>query len=197
MTTDPAPTPAAEATRPHQDVLNRFVDCGDRLVQLITKQAEATTIPVVKAADAYDKVTRSARRSMWLVRKFAEPVKTVDRTGARKQIIRTVEDIIQRHAEDPEEAENLREELFDRLDTLDLEDEIRGRKLDDIITDIVRDLGLAHVPGNHPWARRTPEDVAALCARAAQPVPAVQVAPAAPTPRPNQPHDQPVACNST
>ncbi len=38
-----------------------------------------------------------------------------------------------------------------------------------LIADIVHDLGLGAPAGTHPWARRTPEDVAALDAWAAAP----------------------------
>ena len=170
MTSAPdTPAPAAKATSHHADVLNDLIDIGHEFARMALSQAKAGAIPLLPATMAYDRLTRSIRRSMWLIHKLAEPAKTVDRFAARKQIIRVVEDKIQRHVDDEEEAETLREELMERLDASDLEDEIRGRKLDDIINDIVRDLGLAHVPGNHPWKRRTPDDVAQLCARAAQP----------------------------
>ena len=166
MTAAPLATaPTVETTSRHQDVLNRFIDFGDRLVQLAVEQAEATTLPVEKAAASYDRVTRSVRKSIWLVRKLSEPPK--DRTAARKRIIRTVEDAIQCHAE-PSDAESLQEELLDRLDAPDLDDDIDNRPVADIITDIIRDLGLAHIPGTHPWKRRTPPELAELNARAAQ-----------------------------
>ena len=44
-----------------------------------------------------------------------------------------------------------------------------------VITDITRNLGLAAVPGNHPWMRHTSAEIAELCARAAQPVPPIAV----------------------
>jgi hypothetical protein len=165
-----APQTCAADTTPHQAVLNRFVDFGDRLVRLTVERAEAATFPVDKAAAAYDRVTRSVRKSIWLVRKLAEPAKSVDRIAARKQIIRTVEDAIQRHAEaDP--SETLHEELLDRLDTSELEDEIGNRPVEDIIADILRDLGLAAIPGTQPWKRRTPADLTELHARAARDTP--------------------------
>ena len=137
------------------------------------------------------------RRSVWLVHQLDQPVKTTDRVAARKQIIRTVEDAIQREAEHPDDAEMLHEELMDRLDTPDLEDEIHGRPLDDIIKDIVRDLGLAAIPGTHPWKRRTPDDVAELCARAKQHVPNVEQTPNSAAAWPTQPHRQAAWCNSS
>jgi hypothetical protein len=180
-----APIPTSDTGSHHSDVLNRFIDFGDRLVRLAVEQAEATTLPLDKAAAAYDRVTRSARKSIWLVRKLAEAPK--DRTTARKRIIRTVEDAIQCHA-DPSDAETLHEELLDRLDTLDLDDEIDDRPVADIIADITRDLGLAHIPGTHPWKRRTPTDLAELHARAAQPSHRHYHQPA---------ENQPVGCDSS
>jgi hypothetical protein len=178
MSTAPLTTPTAETTSPQQDMLNDLAALGHRLARLVVEQAEALVIPAVKAATAFDRVTRSIRRCLWLASKVAEPIKTIDRIAARKQIIRKVEDTIQRHADHPDDAESLHEELMDRLDTPDLEDEIRGRPLGDIIDDIIRDLGLAAAPGSHPWKRRTPDDLAELHARAAQPVPSIDRMPA-------------------
>ena len=156
-----------EVTSHHQDVLNDFVDIGHELARMVLDQAKAGTLPAVKATMEYDRLGRCVRLCIWLVRKLAEPMKTVDRIAARKQIIRTVEDSIQRHA-DPADADTLHEELMDRLDTLDLEDEIAGRPIEEIIADICRDLGLATIPGSNPWKRRTPADIAILRARAAE-----------------------------
>ena len=201
MTTAPSSPTAADRMCHLQGMLTNAAGLGDRLLRVTVEQAEASTLPVEKAAIAYERVTRSMRRSTWLIRKLDEPAKTTDRTAARKQVIRVVEDIIQRHAEDPEEAEMLHEELRERLDTMDFEDEIRGRPIDDIITDIVRDLGLAAVPGNHPWKRRTPDDLAELCALAAQPIPAAARTIAGAPPQTQAslawPNQTPAACNSS
>ena len=191
---------APQSPSHHQDVLDDFVDFGHRLVKLTVEHAEAGTMPVAKAAAAYDRVTSNARRCILLIRKLAEPLKATGRVAARKQILRTVEDAIQR--DEDVDAETLHEELLDRLDTLDREDEIDTRPVEDIITDILRDFGLAAMPGTHPWKRRTPHDVATLNAQAhhrAAPT-RYDVAvlnthahqPAAPTPRAS-----PVGCNSS
>ena len=160
----------AEATSHNQDVLNDLVNLGHRLAKLVVEQAEAKILPAVEATKAFDRVALCIRRCMWLVGKLAKPLKTVDHTAARKRIIRVVEDSIHRNA-DVSEAESLHEELKDRLDTQDLEDEIDDRPVEDIIADIIRDLGVAAYPGSQPWKRRSPDDLAALRARAAQPVP--------------------------
>ena len=85
------------------------------------------------------------------------------RTAARRQILREVEDAIHRHA-GAAEADALREELLDRLDSPELEDEVGDRPVAAIIAEICRDLGLAAPPGADPWKRRGPADVAVLCA---------------------------------
>ena len=102
---------------------------------------------LAEGSKAFERVSRGTRLSILLACKLAEPLR---RVAARKQIIRAVEDTIQRRAEDDDEAETLEVELLDRLDTLDLEDELGSRPVQDIITDILRDFGLAHVPGTHP-----------------------------------------------
>jgi hypothetical protein len=174
---------------PHQAVLNRAIDFGDRLMRLTVEQAEAATLPVEKAAAAYDRVTRSIRKSIWLVGKLAAPAHT--RIAARKQIIRDVEDAIQRHAE-PEDVETLHEELLDRMDTAELEADIATRPVEAIIADITRDLGLDATPFCHPWKRRTPADLAELHARAARSTPITDLIIASPHWPPH-----PVAHNSS
>ena len=169
MSSTPLPASIVEATSHQQDVMNDLMDLGHRLVRLAVVQAEANTITIAEATKAYDRTTRNIRKCVLLFRKLAEPWPAVNRTAIRKRILREVEDSIQRHAEEPE-AETLHGELLDRLDTLDLEDDIGGRPVEDIILDIIRDLGLAAYPGSHPWKRRTPSDLAELLARAAQPV---------------------------
>ena len=161
-----APEPARIAR--HQTVLDEQIELGHELTRLVVDQAKTGAVPVATASIAFDRVTRDVRRAILTSRKLCEPLPTVDRVAARKQIIRTVEDAIQRDAEDEDEADALQAELLDRLDSLDLEDEIAARPADAIITDIARDLGLAHIPGTHPWKRRTPEDLVALRERAEQ-----------------------------
>jgi hypothetical protein len=162
-TTAQATTRAAR----HQDVFDDLIDLGHELVRLVVDHAKTGATPPPTAAIAYERITRSIRLSALLSRKFDEPVQTVDRVATRKRIIRVVEDAIQRH-DDVHEAEHLQAELHERLDTPDLEDELGDRPVEDIIADIIRDLGLAASPGAHPWKRRTPAEIAELCTRAAQ-----------------------------
>jgi len=169
MSSAPLTVPAADRMAHLEGLLTACAELGHRLVRAAVEQVEAGTLPVATASKCYDRVTRAIRLSVMLIRKLAEPAKTTDRVAARKRIIREVEDNIQRHAAYPED-ERLHEELLERLDTPDLEDEIGNRPIEDIITDIIRDLGLVTVLGDSPWLRRTPDDVARLCALAAQPV---------------------------
>ena len=179
-------------------VLHELVEIGTRLARAIDRQAAAepdaasaqagqpTPAPVA-APDltlAFDRVARTIRRTIALARKIAEPAQPRPaervaaaaehrRTAARKQIIREVEDTIHREAHGAEaEAESLHAELYERLDTLDLDDDIDTLPIADIVAAIRRDLGIAaHINsrGISPWKRRTPRDVRDLCARAARP----------------------------
>ena len=118
------------------------------------------------------RVARAVRRCVALARSLDEPVKPAQdparrRAAARRRIIREVEDAIHRAAHDGDRAESLQAELRDRLDAPDLDDDIAARPLAEIVTEIRRDLGLASLPGDNPWKRRTPADIAQLNARAA------------------------------
>jgi hypothetical protein len=61
---------------------------------------------------------------------------------ARRQIARGVEDAIGREA-DGERAEQLTEALAERLESLDVENELGDRPAEAIIAEICRELGLA------------------------------------------------------
>ncbi len=131
---------------------------------------------------AFNCTVRAVRRGILLAHSLARPVPPAPdparhRADARKRILREVEDTIQRPGSDGRSGpalhaslqESLRAELRDRLDAPDLDDDITGRPVADIITEIRRDLGLDAFPGTHPFKRRTPEDIRQLCARAAAP----------------------------
>ena len=160
----------------YRATLHAMIDLG---MALLTQQqaARGDAAPVgglASAAEAdpsiaYDRITRSMRRSILLAQKLDEPAVAQSvgyRQAARGRIIRAVEDAIQRDA-DGDAAEALQAELLERLDGPELEEAIADRPVDEIIAEICRDLGLAAMPGTHPWKRRTPGDVAVLWARAA------------------------------
>lgn len=118
---------------------------------------------------AYERVALAVRRTILLV----QHLKTDDgspenrRVRSRKQIIRAVEDTIERKA-DPAEADDLRAELVERLDSPDFADDLAHRPPADLIHELCRDLGLAAtIAGRHQHCRRTPDDIAILCAQAA------------------------------
>ena len=129
--------------------------------------------------------TRAATAQPWITSSAwapASPARTPapshtaapDRTAARKRILRAVEDTLGRQDYDDsyrncDPTEALHAELLDRMDAPDLDRDIESRPIDDIIKDILRDLGLAALPGTRPWKRRTPADIALLNARAAAP----------------------------
>ena len=74
--THPGSTPAESTRTSHlQDLLTDCVDLGHRLTRKIVEKAEADTLPAEKAASAYDRVTRSMRRSAWLVGHLDRPAK--------------------------------------------------------------------------------------------------------------------------
>ncbi len=177
------PHPAEQADQQAEDaqyyrrVLHELIDMGVDLARDVhrqaTAQAENPASTAVHAAVAFDRISRAVRRTVALARKVAEPLPTYkpagqDRVAARRRILREVEDVIQRKA-DGADAEALQAELCERLDAPELEDDIGDRPVAEIIADICRDLGLAAMPGTRPWKRRTPQDIEALCACAAQP----------------------------
>ncbi len=178
---------AGDAER-YRAVLDEFIGMGADIARRLHRQATAEpatanepgneTTPaaapsIERLADAFDRVTRTVRRCILLARKLDEPpppdpatTAAHHRTAARTEIIRAVEDTIQR-TEAGSRAATLHAELLDRLDAPELEHELVRRPVADIIADIERDLGLAAVFGTRPWKRRTPDDVAVLHARAA------------------------------
>ncbi len=131
-------------------------------------------IEVARLGIAFERVACGLRRTAMLDDRLGKPAPASgahparSRAAARRRIIRSVEDVIQREAEG-HRAAALAGELAERLDSPDLEDEIADRPVAEIVADICRDLGLTAAPGTRPWKRRTPAEVAALCERAARP----------------------------
>ena len=179
-----APAQQAEDTQYYRTILHELIDMGTDLARRVHQQAsqpaptpgtEPTPNPAPDPTQAFDRIARVIRRTIVLARSLAEPAppraaaNPGHRTAARKRIIREVEDAIQRRPPGTAtDADPLHAELRDRLDAPDLDDDISHRPIADIIADICRDLGIAAQPGPQPWKRRTPYDIEALCARAAQ-----------------------------
>jgi hypothetical protein len=182
-------------------VLHRLIDIGVTLAEQVEQQALPKTGAAVLGCDetgaalkpspeltqAYERVTRSIRRSIMLARAIEAPAPVRDtgaqdqsRIRARKRIIRTVEDTIERVTEadsDDTRGDALRAEMFERLDRPDMDDDIDHRPLEEIIDEIRHDMGLTGSRDSHHWKRRTPADVALLYTRAAAPLSATQAVP--------------------
>ncbi len=166
-------------------------------------KAPAPAASLQDLAAAFDSTARTVRRCIMLTQSLDAPRKPArtpapnhtaapDRTAARKRILRAVEDTLGRQDYDDsyrvcDPTEALHAELLDRMDAPDLDRDIESRPIDDIIKDILRDLGLAALPGTRPWKRRTPADIAELCARAAAPSRPAGTTPREPGPGPQPP----------
>ena len=171
-TTPAEPTPPADPAANDdaylRDTIKALIDAGAQLV----RELVAEPAPASAKAEPYERLARAVRRSVLLARHLAEnPVRTPAhrRTQARKQIIRAVEDTIDREAGRAPRAETLRCELRERLDAPDLDDDIANRPIEQIIAEIRHDLGLDNLPGARPRPRRTPAALKALAALAAAP----------------------------
>ncbi len=135
---------------------------------------------------AFERAARVVRRTVLLAERLAQPGfnPAPQRTAARKRVIRAVEDAIGLQAGDDGAAESLHREFQERLDAPELDEALAAQAVPEVIADIMHDLGLQTVPGAHPGMRRTPQDVAALCAWAAAPpgTPAAALPPLRPPP---------------
>ena len=181
----PEPTDLArqrdEDAQYYRGILHELVEMATDIARAVHRQATAepaaapAPAPTPDPTIAFDRIARTLRRTIALARKITDPTPpraaaqaAERRRLARKQIIREVEDTIQRRA-DGADAEALQAEFYERLETIDCEDDLANLPIAEIIALIRRDLGLAHLPGTHPWKRRKPQDVRDLYARAAGP----------------------------
>ena len=152
-------------------VLTELMEIGMVLARRVRDQDAA---PAGEAAAVFERVSRAVRRTVRMLRWLSEPVAArrageapgLDRVGARKRILRAVEDRIDAVAY-PEDAAELHGELLERLDTAELEEELAGRPVAELIGEICRDLGLERSAELYPTVRRGLDDLAALQARAA------------------------------
>ena len=177
----------------YRGILQELIEMAADIARAVHRQATAETgnapsteqaakpaaAPTPDPTIAFDRIARTLRRTIALARKLSDPARPAPseraaaqaaerRLAARKQIIREVEDTIQRRSNGAE-AEALHSEFYERLDDPELDDDLDQRPVAEIIKDICRDFGIEHFPGTHPWKRRTPQDVRDLCARAAKP----------------------------
>ena len=156
-----------------QRALAILVDVGTAIaLECKTPPGTHHETPLAARAIAYDRVALAVRRTILLLEHLrANPIpnpvsREARRVDARKQVLRTVEDTIERKAT-PAKAADLRVELLERLDSLDFADDLARLSPAEIIQNLCRDLGLANLPGARTYARRTPDDIAILCAQAA------------------------------
>jgi hypothetical protein len=188
---DPEAAQRAANAQYYLRVLHRLIDIGVTMVEQVAQQALPQNgaavlgcneigdalAPAPDPTPAYDRVTRSIRRSIMLARAIqasapapAPSAVQQNRVRVRKRVIRAVEDSVERSGRDSAQGDALRAEMFERLDSPDMDDDIDHRPLEAIIDEIRHDLGLTGPRGEHFWKRRTPADVAALSARAAAPL---------------------------
>ncbi len=186
---DPTHTLTDEDAAYYRRVLHGLIDRTEAVTITLHRQITApddaapdATAPQVKTPDLtarFDRAAHSLRQAIglaWAVAErrfpFAAPAPRrpaehppEHRELARKQILRTVENAILDKAH-PLDVEPLRLELFDRLDAPDLDREIARRPIQDLVRDLVGDLGLERAYPRGLVVRRTPQDAAALAARA-------------------------------
>jgi aryl carrier-like protein len=176
---DTAADARAQRAQRRLDAVDQLIEIGLDMVRLVQSQAKVEVEAAARfnepAPDftlAFERVSRTVRRAILLGYRLDQPEKAAaaaapDRVAVRKKIIRAVEDSIGRDAA-ADDADSLRAEFVERLDSPDLEDEIGDRPAEEIIAEIRRDLGLTGQSGARPWERRTPKDITLLCARAAE-----------------------------
>lgn len=163
---EPLPTTSAD----YAALLQRALAVGATLTErLLDLPPDSARNP---AAD-YHLLNRAMRQAILVLHKTSaqpEDRQAAPRVAARKQIIREVEDAIQYRAGPPGDpkADTLRAELLERLDDAALDADLATRPLPDIIADICRDFRVVSPLESGRFARRTPDELAELCALAAR-----------------------------
>ena len=189
------PTPHDDDAR-YRAVLDTLIEQGAAIAARLAGHATAATTPdsaLPEATVAFDRIARAIRRTVALARHIAAhqapgpahvSAPGTNRTTTRAQLIRGVEDAIHRQRRELD-TEPLYAELGERLDDPELDLDLQGRPVDDIIEEICRDLGVAQQGRSYVWRRRTPQDIATLRHRAATPtVGRISEAPSAKQPTP-------------
>lgn len=156
----------------YQHALAVLLDVGLSIAKDLKAPEEKNT--AIARGAAFEGVARAVRRSIVLSRHIRDAVpaaarQEATRAQARRQILRGVEDTINRKVTRLGDAEALRAELLERIDAPEFAEDLANRSPDILVAEICRDLGLATLPGMRPDLRRTPDDIAILAAQAAAP----------------------------
>lgn len=163
---EPLPTTPAD----YAALLQRALSVGALLTErLLDLPEDSARNP---AAD-YHLINRAMRQAILVLHRVETHEQRPEqdtRVAARKQVIREVEDAIQYRAGPPGDpkADTLRAELLERLDDAALDADLAARPLPDIIADICRDFRIVSPMDTARFARRTPDDLAEICALAAR-----------------------------
>lgn len=164
---------AADAQR-YRAILHTLIDQAAAIATRLAATATAATTPdsaLPEAAVAFERIARTVRHTIALARQVAtqpapRSAPKPSNPHARTQLIRGVEDAIHRKRRDCD-TEALTREFQERLEDPELELDLEGRTVEDLIEEISRDLGVAQQGRSWVWQRRTPADVRTLQARAA------------------------------
>ncbi len=116
------------------------IDAAAAAMVLSVKRVEALT-------RAFDRVSRSVRRSVALMRRmeagWPRAGSADDRAAmVRRQVVRAATEVIRRQS-DGEAAERLFDDLAERLDDPGLDDELRSLPVAEVVRRVCADLGLA------------------------------------------------------
>ncbi len=132
-------------------MLHGLIVVGADLAQVVQEQARHPVAPepIAELAEAFERIARAVRRTVALARTLDEPVKAravrapgPGHAAARARIRREVEEVIELGVE-ASEAEELREQLRDRMERPEFEDELGSRPIEEIIAGLFQDLRLA------------------------------------------------------
>jgi hypothetical protein len=142
---DAAADQRAEDAQYYRRALHEMIDVGVAMIREVHQQAlpqngaallgldDTGAAPAMDRFSAYERLSRSVRRSIMLARLVCEPVVVrdtravvQDRVEARRHIIRKVEDTIAR-MESEAEGGALHAELLERMDGPDMDEAIDNR----------------------------------------------------------------------
>lgn len=189
IATSPEPDSLAELheqdARHFRAMFLGLADLGAEIVQVVAQRAKdeayspaGAPVQLPALADAYDTMLRSLRRTALLVQKLTAPAPASGHAGprsdaARKPGVRWGGESLDRDA--PVDLSKLSDEELDRLDELDRleglesEDALAGRPLGAVIAAILKDFGVATLPGVDRYRHHTPSDSAGQGASGAAP----------------------------